>query len=238
VAEPSCYTTARWTGSRVALGRRAAERLARDAAALGLGRVDAELAQAEMQRVAAARFGTSPGIVRLEARRDANGALALLGGARALGPEPPTWRAISAAHDGPHPRAPGAKLARPDVEAARAAALSARADEALMFDANGRLVEGARANVVVVREGGVLLVPAASLGGVRGLALAVLREMLPEIGDAELGRDDLARALEVIAVNSVRGARPIVELDRAQLGRATTPGPVCARLAAILRAAA
>jgi branched-subunit amino acid aminotransferase/4-amino-4-deoxychorismate lyase len=234
----SCYTTARWSGTRVALGRRAAERLARDCAALGLGALDPARALAELARLGAYRFGTAPGIVRLEARRDDAGALALVGTTRALGPDPRTWRAISAPHAGPHGHAPGAKLARPDVESAREAASAAGCDEALMFDAKGRLVEGARANVIVVGEDGALLTPAASLGAVRGLALAVLRETLPEIGEAALTRGDLERAAEVIAVNSVRGAKAIAQLDGAKLGPANAPGPVCERLAAILRAAA
>jgi branched-subunit amino acid aminotransferase/4-amino-4-deoxychorismate lyase len=238
VSDASCYTTARWSGTRVALGRRAAERLARDAAALGLGRIDVEFALGELVRHAAQRFGTAPGIVRLEARRDERGALALVATTRALGPDPASWRAVAAPHAGPHPQAPGAKLARPDVEAAREAAQAAHADEALMFDAQGRLVEGARANVLVVGADGALLTPALALGPVRGLALAVLRESLPEIEDAALTRADLARAAEVIALSSVRGAKPIVQLDGATLGALPAPGAVCSRLAAILRAAA
>lgn len=238
VADVSCYTTARWSGVRVALGRRAAERLARDAAALGLGAIDPERALAELVRLGSYRFGTAQGVVRLEARRDERGALALSGSTRALGPEPRAWSAITGAHAGPHARAPGAKVVRPDVEAAREAAQAAHADEALLFDAKGHLVEGARANVILVREDGALLTPAAALGGVLGLALAVLREALPEIAEAELTRSDLARARELIAVNSVRGAKPIARLDGTALGTTPAPGPVCERLAAILRAAA
>ena len=223
---------------RVALGRRAAERLARDAAALGLGAIDPEFALAELTRLASYRFGAEPGIVRIEARRDARGALALVGSTRGLGPDPRLWSAISAAHAGPHALAPGAKLTRPDVESAREAARAAHADEALMFDAKGRLVEGARANVIVVHEDGALLMPALALGGVRGLALEVLRETLPEIAEAELTREDLSRARELIAVNSVRGAKPIARLDGAQLGDVRAARRVCERLAAILRAAA
>jgi branched-subunit amino acid aminotransferase/4-amino-4-deoxychorismate lyase len=223
---------------RVALGRRAALRLARDAAALGLGRVDLPHALEEMVRLASYRFGAAPGIVRLEARRGEAGHAALTGQTRALGPDSPTWSAICARHDGPHAIAPGAKLERPDVEAAREAARSARVDEALMFDPKGRLVEGARTNVVVAFADGALVTPSASLGGVRGLALDVLREMLPEIAETELRREDLARAAEVIAVNAVRGAKAIALLDGEPLGAYAAPGPVCQRLAAILRAAA
>lgn len=234
----SCYTTARWSGVRVALGRRAAERLARDAAALGLGALDPERALAELVRLGSYRFGTAAGVVRLEARQSAGGALELIGSTRALGPEPRVWSAISAHHDGPHAFAPGAKLLRPDVEAAREAARAAGADEALLFDARGRLVEGARANLVVVLGDGALATPALAFGAVRGLALDVLRETLPELAEAELTRADWARAREVIAVNSVRGARAIARLDGAPLGTLPAPGPVCERLAAILRAAA
>ncbi len=121
VADVSCYTTARWSGVRVALGRRAAERLARDAAALGLGAIDPERALAELVRLGAYRFGTAQGVVRLEARRDERGALALSGSTRALGPEPRAWSAITARARGAARRAPGAKVVRPDVEAAREA---------------------------------------------------------------------------------------------------------------------
>jgi branched-subunit amino acid aminotransferase/4-amino-4-deoxychorismate lyase len=223
---------------RVALGRRAVERLVRDAAALGIGSVDADVALAEMARLAAYRFGAEPGIVRLEARRGANGALTLAGETRALGPDRRTWSAISAAHAGPLEGAPGAKTPRADVDAAREAAQAAHADEALLFDAAGRLVEGARTNAIVVREDGTLATPALPLGAVRGVALALLRETLPEIVESALTRADLARAREVIAVNAVRGAKPIARLDGAPLGAVPAPGPVCERLAAILRAAA
>jgi branched-subunit amino acid aminotransferase/4-amino-4-deoxychorismate lyase len=107
-----------------------------------------------------------------------------------------------------------------------------------MFDARGRLVEGARANVIVATADGALRTPALELGGVRGLALTLLRETLPDFEDAALGRADLARAAEVIAVNSVRGAKAIVLLDGAKLATTPAPGPTCERLAAILRAAA
>ncbi len=223
---------------RVALGRRAVLRLARDAEALGLGSVDASAALAEMARLAAYRFGAQPGVVRLEARRDAHGALALSGSTRALGPDRRTWSAISAVHPGPHAAAPGAKVPRADVEAAREAAQAAHADEALLFDTAGRLVEGARTNAIVVREDGSLATPTLAFGGVRGIALALLCETLPEIVEAALTRADLARAREVIAVNAVRGAKPIASLDGAPLGSIPAPGPVCQRLAAILRAAA
>jgi branched-subunit amino acid aminotransferase/4-amino-4-deoxychorismate lyase len=234
----ACYTTARWSGVRVALGRRAAERLAANATALGIGALDPQRMHAELVRLGSYRFGTAAGIVRLEARRAPGGDLELLGTTRALGPEPRTWSAISASHDGPHPLAPGAKLARRDVEAAREAASAAGADEALLFDARGRLVEGARSNVVALLEDGRLATPALALGAVHGLALAVLRETLAELAEAELARADIARARELIAVSSVRGARAIARLDGAPVGSAPAPGPVCERLAAILRAAA
>jgi hypothetical protein len=116
----SCYTTARWSGVRVALGRRAAERLARDAAALGLGALEPEIALAELTRLASYRFGAAPGIVRLEARRDARGALALRGTTRALGPDPPAWSAVSAPHARSHPaRSSRAPTSRPHARRRR-----------------------------------------------------------------------------------------------------------------------
>ncbi len=222
---------------RVALGRRAAERLVRDAAALGLGALDAERCLSELVRLGSFRFGTAQGIVRLEAGRGADGAAELIGSTRPVGPEPRVWSAIAAHHAGPA-WAIGAKLARPDVEAAREAARAAGADEALMFDSADRLVEGARSNLIAVLEDGALVTPPPALGAVRGIALDVLRETLPEIAERELRRADLAAVRELIAVNAVRGARAIARLDGAPVGFVTAPGPVCERLAAILRAAA
>jgi branched-subunit amino acid aminotransferase/4-amino-4-deoxychorismate lyase len=235
----ACYTTARWDGARIRFAARHGARLAGDAARLGLGTLAAERAAAALAEAARAAFGGRAGIVRLQASRGADGALRLLGLPRELGPEPDAWSAITSAiaHEGPGPFG-GAKLAaHPRAEAARGEARAADCAEALLYDGAGRLVEGARTALVVVREDGAAVAPRSERGGVASVALAVARAAGCAVAPADLGRGEVARAREIVALNAVRGAVPIVRLDGASVG-AGVPGPVAERLRAVLMAAA
>jgi branched-subunit amino acid aminotransferase/4-amino-4-deoxychorismate lyase len=236
----ACYSTARWSGAGVRFEARHRARLARDAAGLGLAPFDPELARRAFHELGRAVFGRDEGIVRLAAYATADGSTSLVATTRPLGPEKTRWRAIVApwAHDGAAaPR--GAKLARrPLYTRAAERAAERGADEALLFDADGRLVEGARANLVAVDREGTASVPPAERGAVAGVALE-----LCEAGAArgELARRDVTRAAladlrELVALNAVRGAVAIVEIDGRPVGDGR-PGPVSARLAAILAAA-
>ncbi len=208
----------------------------RDAAALGLGRLDPDDVEAALVATGRERFGSAgEGVVRLEARAGA----VLLPSARPLGPEPARWRAIvpRLVHPGPGP-ALGAKRAGVGAfAAAREAARAAGADEALLFDAAGHLVEGARTNLFVTVADGRLCLPPLERGAVRGVALdVVLAAGLPlEVRD--LTHAECAAAREIVATNAVRGARPIVALDGRPVGDAE-PGPLHAALAAALAEAA
>ena len=104
-------------------------------------------------------------------------------------------------------------------------------DEVLLVDAEGYLVEGSRSNVVVVDRDGSLATPDLARGGVEGVGLEVLRERMPEIRVRHLPASGLAAASELVAVNAIRGPRPIVELDGRPVGDGQ-PGPGAARLAA------
>jgi branched-subunit amino acid aminotransferase/4-amino-4-deoxychorismate lyase len=140
-------------------------------------------------------------------------------------------------HEGAGPFA-GVKLsAHPRAEAARAAARAAGCDEALLYDAAGRLVEGARTSLVVVRDDGLAVSPPAARGGVASLALAIARSAGFAAEPADLARTEVARAREIVALNAVRGAVPIVRLDGAPVGTGAG-GPIAARLRAVLAAAA
>lgn len=234
-----CYTTARFVGGRVRLASRAAARLARDARALGLGDVDPDACREAMLALGTACFGRGEGIVRLQASRDAAGRLRLSGTAREVGPEPATWSAVVAdfAHPGPGP-APGAKVTSHLAFAlAREAARRRGADEALLADASGRLVEGARTNVLVADASGGLRTPPLSRGAVRGVARGLLCEACPELREEDVSVAELASAREILVANSVRGVVPVVRLDR---GRGSEPvgvggpGPWARRLAALL----
>jgi len=210
----------------------------RDAAQLGLGALDTSACLAALEAAGRAAFGGAPGVVRLEAHAGDGGGARLVAATRPLGSDPEHWSAVVARvpHEGPGPWA-GAKRAEwPCVARARETAAAAGADEALLLDAAGRLVEGARASLVVVRADGSAVAPPLARGGVRSVAREIALAALQEICEADVPAAELRRAREVVALNAVRGARPIVRLDGAAVG-AGTPGPLAARLRAALDAA-
>jgi len=234
----ACYTTARWTGRGLRFEDRHVARLVRDAATLGVGAVDADAVRRAGHELGRAVFGEDEGVVRIQASPGAGGAARLVATARALGAEPDRWRAITL--DLPHPGAApgGAKISRRRVWAAVADPVErAGVDEGLLFDDEDRLVEGTRTNLVAVSRDGAAFVPPAERGAVAGLALAIVCDALPELARRDLPRGALAGVRELVALNAVRGACPIVELDGRAVGDGR-PGPWAARLAAALDAAA
>jgi branched-subunit amino acid aminotransferase/4-amino-4-deoxychorismate lyase len=233
-----CYTTGRFVGGRVRFGERVVHRLARDARTLGLEKLDKSFCLAGMVTLGQAHFGDGEGVVRLQASRDGAGSLHLVGVARALGPEPSEWRAISPPfpHHGPAPYS-GAKVSNHLLFAmARDWAMRAGVDEAVLFDGEGFLIEGARANLLLARSDGSLATPSLQRGGVAGVAREILLEKLPEIAETELHRRTLGEAQELIAVNAVRGARPVIELDGKPVGDGR-PGPAALQLSEVLASA-
>lgn len=228
----ACYTTARWVHGRVRWEAQLVARLLRDARALGIGAPDPAECSARLRALGARRFGSGEGVLRLTAR---GGAPRLCAQARPLGPDPVHWRGCTAQTPHPGPAAaPGAKLQRPALNAARAELEAAGAEEALLYDAAGNLVEGARSNLAVALGGRWLTPPPAS-GAVRGVALELAMAAVPQLKCAEISRADIAAADEIVATNAVRGARPILQLDGRPVG-AATPGPLAAALARALAA--
>ena len=172
-------------------------------------------------------------------RRPTRSAAARIGGTTSpIGDDPPVWRCVVATV-----RTPG-RIAYLDHEARRPRALRRgarrsgarqRADEALLFDAAGRLVEGARSNAIVVRRrrraSPRRRSPAARR---RGSRAALLLERVPLLREADILRDELAGAREILTTNAVRGVRPVIALDGRPVGDGR-PGPWATRLAATLR---
>ena len=112
-----------------------------------------------------------------------------------------------------NPPPPGRKvIARRPWEDARDQARSWCADDALMIDGNGRLLETSRANVFV-RRGLVVSTPPAPLRCLPGVMRGVLIDRLPDLGlrieERDLHIDELAFADEVWVTNSVVGAVPV-----------------------------
>jgi branched-subunit amino acid aminotransferase/4-amino-4-deoxychorismate lyase len=228
-----CYTGARATRGRVWYAERHARRLARDAALLGIGEVDRALVLRLLGELAApSRVGQDLKL-RVEAHRDAELGVRLRGAATALEPDPIAWRAVAGAHPGPSPASSAKSTERGAYDGALAAARAAGAEEALLFDAAGHLVEGARTSVIVARADGGIATPPLARGAQAGIAREILLESLAELREDDVSAFELRRAREVVAVNAVRGARAIVALDGHPIGSGR-PGPLCERLAAAL----
>ena len=228
-----CYTTARIRNGCARFVDHHAARLARDARLLGLGEVDPKRVAQAFEELGRACFDDdTDGIVRVQASRDASGRLHLTALPRGTGAEADTWTACisSVTHEGPMPWS-GVKVSNHLLLAlASDRAREAGADEALLLDRDGYLVEGSRSNVVVVTGDGETATPDLSRGGVAGVGLQVLNERGAQIRVRHLPGSELTEAVELIAVNAVRGPRPIVALDGRPVGEGR-PGPVATRLA-------
>jgi branched-subunit amino acid aminotransferase/4-amino-4-deoxychorismate lyase len=120
---------------------------------------------------------------------------------------------------------------------ARLEAEDAGADEALLLDAEGRVVECAQANLFAVR-GDALLTPPLSRGCLPGVTRGVVLELAPEAGLRGVERDltpaDLRSASEVFLTASVSEIVPAVSLDHSPLG-AGRPWPAAAQLHRLYR---
>ena len=227
-----CYSTARVSGGRIERLERHAGRLRRDAARLGLAVPERCAIEDLGLAVARAELGRGDGALRLEWSAEENGAAVLTATTRPLGSESDRWRARTAR--AVHPGAGGRENAKlievPVYDAARAEQTEAGVDECLLYDADGRLVEGGRTNLIVATHDGRWLTPARSLGAVEGLGLECVREAVPEIRESiAIDRKEVVAARELIAVNAVRGAVAIVELDGVPIGD-SQPGPFAIRL--------
>ena len=89
-------------------------------------------------------------------------------------------------------------------DAALARAWAAGADEAVLVDAAGRVVEATRANVWVRRRG-ELLTPPLGRRGLEGVMRAHLLATRPDTREVDLTLDDLLQADDVLLSNAVRG---------------------------------
>ena len=232
-----CYTTVRIQAGRPRFASRHARRLVHGAAELGLGSLETGAVLRALAELAKAAFDDGDGIVRLEASRDGDGRLHLIGVPREIDATRSEWSAVLAPflHSGPGPRAGVKVTSRLRLALAAEAALEAGADEALLLDSSGRLVEGSRSAIVVVSERGVARTPPLARGAVAGVGRAVALERVSGLAEGDIARADLSEAAEIIAVNAARGALPITRLDDRPVGSGK-PGPWARRLAAALEA--
>ena len=235
IARRGCYTTARVRQGRARWLERHVRRLQRDGRQLGIGEVAAERIQAAFAELSEATFGDGEGIVRLQASASHDGAAHLVGMARSIGEERPAWRAITAPaqHEGWTPFSGVKRTHDPVLARTRDALQRAGADEAVLFDDAGFAIEGSRTNLFLVDREDVLVTPDLARGGVAGIAREIVLERGVDIVVRSVTRAELAAAREIIAVNAVRGARPVVSLDDESVGDGR-PGRAARALAALL----
>jgi branched-chain amino acid aminotransferase len=116
-------------------------------------------------------------------------------------------------------------------------ARAARANEALIVDRDGRVVEGASSNLFIVRDG-ILITPpleAGILAGVtRGRALRAADQLGLPTRFAVPTVDEVLGASEVFISSSIRELLPIVSVDGAPIGDGRV-GDVTRRLRAAFR---
>lgn len=140
---------------------------------------------------------------------------------------------------------PDQRWARRDIKAvallpnvlAKQKAREAGAFEAVMYAADGTITEGSSTNVWIVNAGGEILTrPLSSdlLAGVmRATSLRLLTEDGAAVRETAFGRDEMTRAREVFLTSTTSFAMPVIEVDGERIGSGR-PGPVAARLAALL----
>lgn len=123
---------------------------------------------------------------------------------------------------------------RVEYRLARDRAVTAGADEALLTAPDGRVLEGTRSNVFLVRDGSLVTPPVdgAILDGVtRGVVLEIARAQRLPVREAPVRADALRAATEVFLTGSVQEIRPVREV-RGHFTAADAPGPVTKRLQA------
>ena len=116
-------------------------------------------------------------------------------------------------------------------------ALRRGAEEALMQNQAGELVECSQSNFFIVRNGRAMTPPldAGLLPGItREFVLELAAELGVPAGDARLTPDDLATADEAFITGTTREVTPVVRVDDVVIGTGT-PGPVSKRLLEHLR---
>jgi len=228
------FETMRAEGGRVALLGLHLARLSASATTLGLDPMPSDDAMRAAVAAALAAFGDGPARVRLTATPRPT-LLVEVAPAAPLGDGPAAGRAITVAGGW----IPDNRLAEHKTLSYAAHRLSQRraeaagADHARLLDREGRLGEAALASVFCAVADGVVTAPVTGLlpGIARSVGLAATgarEEALPEAG--------WRGAREIVAVNAVRGAMAIVEIDGAPVGDAR-PGALARDLFAALRAA-
>ncbi len=119
------------------------------------------------------------------------------------------------------------------------AARAQGAVEALLEDAQGRILEGSTSNVFAVFKGTLVTPPqsAAILPGITRAHVLELARMTLPVEERALLKAELAQAEEVFITSSIRELVPVVRIDGRSVGPGA-PGPITLDLLARFRVAA
>jgi branched-chain amino acid aminotransferase len=122
---------------------------------------------------------------------------------------------------------------------AKAAALKAGYDEAVMLTPDGHVAEGSGENIFIVR-GSTVLTPPIYDGVLEGITrdsvMQIARDQGYEVVETTLVRTDLYLADEAFVTGTAAEVVPLVEVDDRAVG-AGVPGPVTRELAEVFSAA-
>lgn len=119
-----------------------------------------------------------------------------------------------------------------DNALSRAEATDAGADEALLLDASGHVVEGSSSNVFAVLDGTVTTPPVSAgvLAGItRGCVLELCEQLDVPTSDDLLALNEFVSADEAFLTNSLMEIMPLVSVDGRAIGTGA-PGPVTSQL--------
>ena len=166
--------------------------------------------------------------VRMAAYRDAENSASLLIEATMLEPDRMQWHK-EGWHVTIHPDVRKASDVLSNLKSANylpyvmAAlhAVQAGVDECLVLNAQGRVCDGSKTNVFLMRDG-VIVTPALSEGPVAGVMRRALIRFLQEAGhpfvETAVTIDDLLRADAVFLTNAIEGVRWVRQLDEKRYG--------------------
>jgi branched-subunit amino acid aminotransferase/4-amino-4-deoxychorismate lyase len=220
------FTTAGCDRGRPLLWERHDRRLRRSAEALDPS-LEVRLPSEDALRSLLASDGHSgPARLRVVVRRVAPGCgwtvEASAASARRVGPSQPPVALRTVPWQAAPPWTGHKTLARLAWDHARESVRGAGADDALLVDAESRLLETSVANVLV-RSGDVVATPPAPQRCLPGILRGWLLEALPRIGvtvrERDVGLHELAAADEVWISNAVAGVRRVGAVDELRWSR-------------------
>jgi branched-subunit amino acid aminotransferase/4-amino-4-deoxychorismate lyase len=234
----SCFTSVRIAEGRPRFAARHIARIRDGARALRLGELGQETVARALSELAAKALPSGEGVIRLQASCAPEGEIHLIGVARTLGGDKATWSAIIAPqpHDGAALLKGQKVTSRLTLSLAAQEATMAGVDEALLLDVEENLVEGTRTNLLIANPDGSLATPPLESGAVAGIARSIVIEQIAEVEQRTISKAELLAAPEIIAINAVRGSRPIVRLDGRSVGSGS-PGDWGLRVTEILAGA-